>query len=75
MLEKVIEIIRTKLDLNDMQITADTNLLSDLSINSLELVELVCEFEVEFDIEVPEKDIRRFSKVSDIVEYLNDRLD
>jgi len=70
MLEKVIHVMKKRLNLENMEITPDTNLLSDLRVNSLELVELVCDFEVEFDIEVPEKDIRKFSKVSDIVAYL-----
>jgi acyl carrier protein len=70
MFEKVKNIIEERLGSRVENITKDTDLLADLSINSLELVELVCEFEDEFDIEVPEKEIRRFSKVSDIVVYL-----
>ena len=70
MLEKVKGIIERRVGGRGANITEDTDLLCDLNINSLELVELVCDFEEEFDIEVPEKEIRRFSKISDIVSYL-----
>ncbi len=68
--ERVKSIIEKQLNLNDIEIKPETNLISGLGINSLDLVELVCAFEVEFDIVVPEKDIRRFTKVSDIIAYL-----
>lgn len=68
--ERVAQIIKTQLGLKDIDITPETNLLSGLGINSLDLVELVCSFEAEFDIVVPEKEIRKFTKVSDIVSYL-----
>ena len=70
MFEKVKHIIEEHIDCEGISLTPQTNLLTDLSINSLDLVELVCAFEVAFDIEVPEKDIRTFVKVSDIMDYL-----
>ncbi len=70
MFEKVKEIIEENIDCKGVDITPDTELLSDLNINSLDLVELVCAFEVAFNVEVPEKDIRKFSKVKDIIIYL-----
>ena len=69
MFERVRSIIQKQLG-KDLCITPDTELQSELNVNSLELVELVCAFEVEFDIVVPEKDIHKFSKVKDIVKYL-----
>jgi acyl carrier protein len=71
--ERVKSIIEKQLNLNDIEIKPETNLISGLGINSLDLVELVCAFEVEFDIVVPEKDIRRFTRVSDIIAYLEAR--
>lgn len=71
--ERVRAIIEKQLNLNGIDITPETNLISGLGINSLDLVELVCAFEVEFDIVVPEKEIRRFTKVSDIIAYLEAR--
>ena len=73
MFEKVKDIIEEHIDCKNIRIAPDTDLISDLTINSLELVELVCAFEVAFDVVVPEKDIRKLSKVSDIISYLEQR--
>jgi acyl carrier protein len=70
MFEKVKEIIEENIDCKGVEITPETELLADLNINSLDLVELVCAFEVAFSVEVPEKDIRKFAKVKDIISYL-----
>ena len=70
MFEKVVEIFEKNIDLSDKKITMETTLLQGLEINSLELVEIICAFEETFDIVVNEREIRRFVKVQDIVEYL-----
>ncbi len=73
MFEKVKAIIEEHVDCRHVKLKPETELLTDLSINSLDLVELVCAFEVAFDIVVPEKDIRKLSRVSDIINYLERR--
>ena len=70
MFEKVKRIIEENINCEGVKLTPETELLTDLNINSLDLVELVCAFEIAFKIEVPEKDIRRFARVKDIVGYL-----
>jgi acyl carrier protein len=70
MFEKVKAIIEEHVDCTGVEITPETELLADLPINSLDLVEMVCAFEVAFDIVVPEKDIRKFSRVKDVLGYL-----
>ncbi len=70
MFDRVKAIIEDYLKRDDLGITPETDMLGDLGINSLELVELVCAFEMEFDMDIPEKDIRRFLTVDDIVSYL-----
>ena len=70
MFDRVRSTIQGYIQRDDLEITLDTDVLSDLGINSLELVELVCAFEMEFDREIPEKDIRQFVTVEDIVRYL-----
>ena len=72
MLNKVITIMKKQLNY-DGKMDGDTGLLSDLNINSLDMVELICVFEEEFDIEIPEKDLRRFSVINDVVNYLQER--
>ena len=70
MFDRVKAIIDGYIQRDDLEITLDTDVLGDLGINSLELVELVCAFEMEFDMDIPEKDIRGFLTVNDIVRYL-----
>ena len=70
MLEKVIEIIKTTYKRNDTIVKADTNLLDDLSLNSLEIAELICVFEDELDIEIPDRVLGNFRLVGDIVDYI-----
>ncbi|MEI6101512.1 MAG: acyl carrier protein [Eubacteriales bacterium] len=72
--EKVRELIANNLKLDPSTILLSTEMIADLSVNSLDLVELVCAFEMEFGVEVPERDIRKFRKVGDIVEYLEKKL-
>lgn len=70
MFDRVKEIIQNYVQDDGVEITRQTDVLGDLGINSLELVELVCAFEMEFDRDIPEKDIRQFLTVEDIVCYL-----
>lgn len=70
MFNEVKEIIEDNIDCTGINLSPETVLLQDLNINSLDLVELVCAFEVAYDIEVPEKDMRKFTKVQDIMNYL-----
>ena len=71
--EHVTKVIKKQLNLKDIEITPETNLISGLGINSLDLVELICAFEIEFNIVVPENEIQKFTKVQDIVTYLETR--
>ncbi len=70
MFDRVKAIIEGYIQRDDLEITSDTDVLGDLGINSLELVELVCAFEMEFDMDIPEIVIRGFLTVNDIVRYL-----
>ena len=70
MFDRVKAIIDGYIQRDDLEITLDTDVLGDLGINSLELVELVCAFEMEFDMDIPETDIRGLLKFNDILWYL-----
>ncbi len=67
MFEKVKEILSK---FTDKIITPESSLESDLGLSSLEVVEIVCEFEETFDIEINDRDIRKFVLVKDIIDYL-----
>ena len=73
MLAQVTQIIRGQLEQPGLALSAQTNLLTDLQLNSLELVELVCALEDAFELEVPEKDLRKFVTIGDVASYLERR--
>lgn len=74
MFEKVRDLIASDLKVDPESILPTTEMITDLGVNSLDLVELVCSFEMEFGVTVPERDIRKFRKVEDIVLYLEKKL-
>lgn len=51
-------------------LTLDTDFVRDLSLNSFDIVNLVCAFEKRFNIEIPIRDIWNLSQVKDVIEYL-----
>ena len=72
MFDKVKAILVEELQVNEADITLDSELVNDLGINSLELADLIMVCEEKFDIEIKDDDIRKFLTVGDIVNYLND---
>ena len=53
-------------------ITRDTHLKSGLGLNSLELAELACAVEDEFDIEIPDSAMRSFVTVGDVIKFIEE---
>ena len=69
MLEKLKEIIKEHTG-SDIDITEDTVLLTDLGMSSFDLVQLVCAVEDEFDIEIPDREIKNFKTVGDVIGFI-----
>lgn len=74
MLEKVKEILlkHTQVPSNEIELCMD--LAKDLDLNSLDVVDLIVNFEDEFGIEIPDRAILDFVTVGDIVGYLEKRV-
>ena len=68
--KKVIEIMVNYLGLKEEEITSDMDLMDDLNINSYDIMSIIGKFEDEFDIEVPDEDIRNFRTVADVINYI-----
>ena len=68
--KKVIEIMANYLGLKEEEITSDMDLIDDLNINSYDIMSIIGKFEDEFDIEVPDEDIRNFITVADVINYI-----
>ena len=69
--EKVREIIVDQLGVDEQQVTADAAFIDDLGADSLDTVELVMALEEEFDVEIPDEEAEKISKVQDAINYIN----
>ena len=55
------------------KINRDTNLASDLELDSISLVNMAAALETEYGIEITENDFPKFTTISAIVDYLDER--
>ena len=69
---KVKAIIIDKLGVDESEVTADANFTNDLGADSLDTVELIMEFEKEFNISIPDDQAEGIATVGDAVKYLED---
>lgn len=71
--EQVKKILCDQLDLDEEQVTEDSEVIDDLGTDSLDIVDLVMTLEEEFDTEIPDEDIENLRTVGDIVKYIEER--
>jgi acyl carrier protein len=69
--ERVKDIIVNQLDVDESQVTMEASFAEDLDADSLDVVELVMEFEDEFDLEIADEEAEKISTVGDAVEYID----
>ena len=70
MLEKLQKLVREYVGDDSIVLTGDMVILSELNLNSYELVKLVCEVEDAFDIEIPDRMITKIKTVQDLLDYI-----
>ncbi|MCD6551848.1 acyl carrier protein [Thermotoga sp.] len=73
-LSKVKNIISEKLGVDEAQVTEEAKLIDDLGADSLDLVDLVMDFESEFGVKVDDADLEKISTVKDVVDYIEKKL-
>jgi acyl carrier protein len=69
--KKVRDIIEKELGVERDKMTDEASFIEDLGADSLDIVELVMEFEKEFNIDIPDEDAEKMRTVGDAVAYLN----
>ena len=69
--EKVTNIIVDKLSVEESRVVPEASFLDDLGADSLDTVELIIEFEEEFDLEIPDEDAEKITTVGAALEYIN----
>ncbi|HCQ97959.1 MAG TPA: acyl carrier protein [Acidobacteria bacterium] len=68
--EKVKDIIVEQLGVDEEEVTSDASFVDDLGADSLDTVELVMAFEEEFNLEIPDEDAEKITRVKEAVEYI-----
>ncbi|MCK6604647.1 MAG: acyl carrier protein [Ignavibacteriaceae bacterium] len=71
---KVTEIIKDKLGVDDSSITPEASFTTDLGADSLDIVELVMQFEQAFKIQIPDEDAEKIGTVGDAISYLESKV-
>ena len=67
---KVIDIICEQMGIDKTEITRETSFINDLNADSLDTVELVMEFEDEFDVSIPEEEAEKIQTVGAAIDYV-----
>ncbi len=68
--EKVANILASQLGVDEESITRETDIVSDLSADSLDMVELLMCIEDEFGVVVDDEDVQDLRLVGDVVSYI-----
>lgn len=67
---RVIAIIVDKLGVDEGEVTNEASFTNDLGADSLDTVELIMEFEKEFNIAIPDDQAEQIATVGDAIEYI-----
>lgn len=67
---KVIEIVSEQMGTDKTEISRDTSFINDLNADSLDTVELVMEFEDEFNTSIPDEEAEKIQTVGAAIDYI-----
>ncbi len=70
MFETIKAVLVKHLKIDPNTITLETNLQEDLGADSLDLVEIIMEFETKFGLKIPDEDILKLKTIGDAIEYI-----
>ncbi|HPR33446.1 MAG TPA: acyl carrier protein [Prolixibacteraceae bacterium] len=71
--ERVKAIIVDKLGVDESEVTPEASFTNDLGADSLDTVELIMEFEKEFDMAIPDDQAEKISTVGDAIKYIEEK--
>jgi acyl carrier protein len=69
---RVNSIIVDKLGVDEGEVTAEASFTNDLGADSLDTVELIMEFEKEFNLAIPDDQAEKIATVGDAVKYIEE---
>lgn len=72
--EKVVSIVAEQMGVDKADLSRDTNFINDLNADSLDTVELVMEFEDEFETSIPDDQAEKIQTVGQAIDYIKEHL-
>ena len=72
--ERIVELISNQLGVEQADITPDASVVDDLGADSLDVVELIMALEEEFNLEIPDAEAEKITKVQNIFDYMGTAL-
>ena len=70
--ERVKQIIVDKLGVSESEVTAEATFSQDLGADSLDTVEMIMEFEKQFDIKIPDDKSETIQTVGDAIKFIEE---
>ena len=70
--DKVVKIIVDKLGVKESEVTPEASFTGHLGADSLDTVELIMEFEKEFEIQIPDEAAEKIATVGDAIAYIEE---
>ena len=72
--DKIKEIVIDKLGVEETKVLSNAKFIEDLGADSLDTVELIMQFEDDFNIEIPDKDAENILSVGQAVDYISSKI-
>ena len=73
LIDEIKDVVASQLNIADKSKITDTaSFVDDLNADSLDLVELIMEFEKRYDIKIPQEDQEKIKNVADAAKYIED---
>ena len=73
--DKVVSIVAEQMGVDKGEINRDTNFVNDLNADSLDTVELVMEFEDEFETSIPDEEAEKIQTVGQAIDYIQGHIE
>ncbi len=68
--QRIKSILIDKLGVDEKEVTPEASFTNDLGADSLDTVEIIMEFEKEFNVKIPDEDAAKITTVGEAIEYI-----
>ena len=70
--EKISQIVSEQMGIDKSELTRETSFVDDLNADSLDTVELVMEFEDEFEMSIPDEEAEKIRTIGQAIDYIKE---